>query len=80
MVFKILCSKCEEHYKVTKLTTVLDAPTIETTCPFCGNYIKKNIAAFLEKQITRKHPNRAESYHWASEAIKIARAMEKELK
>lgn len=80
MVFKILCPECKESYEVTRLTTVLDAPTIETTCPFCKNYVKRNLAAFLEEQLTNNHPNRMKSYHWATAAIGIARAIEKELK
>lgn len=79
MVFKILCPECKERYEVTKLTTVLDAPIIETTCPHCKNYIKRNLAVFLENQLTRKYPYKASSYRWATAAIGIARAMEKEL-
>ena len=51
---EIFCFKCEKSYLVDIRNVKIIGPRIETMCPFCGNFIDRNISKFVDIQIEHR--------------------------
>ena len=50
MEIVIFCSRCERRYKFEHANTRVFGPVVNSTCPFCGNEVQRNISKFAEVQ------------------------------
>lgn len=75
MEIAIFCSKCERRYKFEHANTRVFGPVVNSTCPFCGNKVQKNISKFAEVQ-TRVFDGRFDKIN---KMIVYARTLERKM-
>ncbi len=51
---EIFCFKCKKSYLIGIMNSRIIGPHIETTCPFCKNFIDRNISKFIDKQVDHR--------------------------
>lgn len=49
----VRCNKCGKSYEVTMYNAKIYGPIVYYTCHNCKHLIKRNISAFIEKNIMR---------------------------